>query len=315
MEPTYKCSQDELYEGCELLATSLGEELPQFSLFKPKYDLVFVTTFTNTINTARNLPDDDQRAAAHEVLRIQMIQSVDTDIRNALNSLRLYIRDAYSDPAEREVRLREAGFDEYEAAMKYNWDKLKGFFKNANDFITNHLAQLTLNNNMPPTFPPLISGLKTDIDTTVTQFLNLRENSRQGTQAKIIANNNLNALKNTICEDGQHIFRNDEAKRAQFVWESIIQLISPPGIAGLKFDVKENTTNNPIFQAEAKIQKQGGTIITITTDSSGKAYFDSLEPGLYNGEISHPDYNTLSVQFQISTGVTSFKHWLLTPKP
>ncbi len=81
MEPTYKETQDELYEGCELLATSMEEELAQLAAFKAKYDLAFVAAFRNTIKTAKDLPDDDQRVVAHEILRIKMVKAVDTDIR------------------------------------------------------------------------------------------------------------------------------------------------------------------------------------------------------------------------------------------
>lgn len=314
MDPNYTESQDELYEGCELLASSIEEELPQLAAFKAKYDAAFVTAFKNTIQTAIALPDDDQRAAAHEILRINMVNYVDDKVRDALTSLRLYIRDAYNDPAEREVRWKEAGFNDYAAAMKYNWEKLKGLLKNANDFITNHLSDLTANNNMPPAFQTTISDIKTQVDSAVTKLLGLRENSKQGTQDKIAANNELNKQKNAICEDGQHVFRKNDAKRAQFVWESIMEIVSPPGKAGLKFDVKEDQTNNPIFEVTGKFQKPGGTIITAKTGKDGKASIDSLEPGKYTGTIEHPDYNTLKVDFEISTGVTSFKHWLLIPK-
>jgi len=315
MEPNYKCTQDELYEGCSLLATNLDEELTQLAAFKAKYDAAFVTAFRNSIKAAEDLPDDDQRVASHEVLRIQMVKAVDTEVRSALSSLRLYIRDAYEDANEREVRWREAGFDDYEAAMKYNWEKLRGELKNANDFITNHLADLTANNNMPAAFPAVISTMKTDAESVITQLLNLRENSKQGTQAKIAANNALNTQKNSICEDGQHVFRNDEAKRSQFVWDSIMELVSPPGKAGLKFNVKEDGTNNPIAEAEGKFQKAAGTPIIAKTDLEGKATIDSLEPGKYFGTITHPDYDPLKVEFEITTGVTSFKHWLLVKKP
>ncbi len=315
MEPNYKETQDELYEGCELLATSMGEEIVPLGNFKAKYNAVFVAAFRGTIATAKNLPDDDQRVAAHEILRIKMVKFTDNKIRESLGSLRLYIRDAYDDVDEREVRLREAGFNDYEQALNYNWEKLKGFLKNANDFITNNLADLTANNNMPVTFPPIISTIKTDLDAAVTNLLNLRENAKQGTQAKIIANNELNKQKNAICEDGQHVFRNDEAKRAQFVWDSIMQIVSPPGKAGLRFDVKEDITNTPIADAEGKFQKEGNPAIITKTDKDGKGFIDSLEPGKYKGTISHPDYVTLSVEFEITTGVTSFKHWLLVKKP
>ncbi len=312
MEPTYKDTQDELYEGCDLLAQSTADELTTLAAFKAKYDPAFVLAFRNTIIAAQALPDDDQRVVAHEVLRIKMVKKVDTEIKTALGSLRLYIRDAYADVDEREVRLREAGFNDYEAAMKYNWDKLKGELKNANDFITNNLADLTANNNMPAAFATVISDLKTDADKAITKFLNLREDSKQGTQSKIEANNELNKQKNAICEDGQHVFRDNDAKRAQFVWDSIMTIVTPPGKARLKFDIKEEETNIPLIGANAQFQKEGNEVITATTGAGGRAMVDNIEPGKYKGTIHRTDYNSIDVEFEITTGVTSYKHWLLT---
>ena len=311
MEPNYTESQDELYEGATLLATSMDEELADLAAFKAKYDAALVNGFRNLISTAINLPDDDQRVIAHEVLRIHLVKYTDKTVRSALGALRLYIRDAYEDIEEREARLREAGFNDYEAAMKYNWEKLKGELKNANDFITAHSAELLLNNNMPPAFPADVTTIKTNVDARVTQLLNLRENAKQGTQAKINANNVLNTAKNAICEDGQYVFRNNEAKRAQFVWDSIMELVSPPGRAGLKFTAKELGTNLPIPNAVGTFQKEGGTPVTSTTGPDGKAILDNLEPGKYKGSITHPAYITLNVEFEINTGATTFKHWLL----
>jgi len=93
-----------------------------------------------------------------------------------------------------------------------------------------------------------------------------------------------------------------------------MEIVSPAGKAGLRFDVKEEVTNNPIAESEGKFQKQGGTIITAKTDADGKAFIDGLEPGIYRGSITHPDYDPLKVEFEITTGVTLFKHWLLVKK-
>ncbi len=315
MEPNYKDSQDELYEGCDLLVISLGEELGQFG-FKPKYDGAFVTAFLTQIAAAKSIPDDVQRSAVHEVMRIEMQNRVKTDMRGALGDLRLYIRDAYADVEVRAVRLKEAGFDDYEKAMNLNWEKVKGILKNANDFIGLHLADLTANNNMPPAFQTVISNMKASADSDVTAFLNTRENTKQVSSDKVSANNALYKAATDICEDGQHVFRNNEAKKSQFVWDSIMTIVSPPGAAGLRLDVKEEGTNLPIGSVNVVIQREdGGIPLELVTNADSKGYFESLEPGVYNGTVKKTGYVDLSVTFEISTGVTSFKHWVLTPNP
>jgi hypothetical protein len=44
LKPNYNCSQDVLYAACELVITSLNEELVSFTALKPKYNAALVTS-------------------------------------------------------------------------------------------------------------------------------------------------------------------------------------------------------------------------------------------------------------------------------
>src|SRR5688572_19746822 len=100
MDPKYNCTQDALYEGGDLLAASLTEELLQFS-FKAKYDALFVAAFKNQIKAARELPDDEERSAHAGILRVELKEYTDVTVKDKVNALRLYIRDAEPNPEAR----------------------------------------------------------------------------------------------------------------------------------------------------------------------------------------------------------------------
>ncbi len=318
MEPVktvFNTSFDALYEGCDQLAINVLEELAAMSAFKAKYTAPNIAAFQAQIEAARVMPDDEQRTAAHELMRIDLVSYVDTNVKTHMGDLRLYIRDAYENPETRDVQLATAGFNDLDRALKYNWEVLRTMLQKANTFVTNNTAALLANDNMPVGFPALLTTDKGKIDTHVPEFLNARENAAQGTQEKVIASNEIYAIAISICEDGQHVFANNPAKQKQFVWEAIQEIVTPPGKAGLKFDVKDSDTSEPIKSVVVKIKMEGNPPLTATTDENGKGSFDNLPAGDYTGTVELLGYVTLNISVTITTGVTSFKHWLLVKNP
>src|SRR5688572_10211218 len=136
---------------------------------------------------------------------------------------------------------------------------------------------------MPAGFAATFTAIKQQVDTDVTDMLNTRENTKTGTQDKIAANNTLYDHCIDICEDGQHVFAENEAKRSQFVWDSIQLIITPPGIAGVRMTIKEEGTNIPLEGVSITIQQEGGMPFTVVTDENGKAAFLGIEAGPYSG--------------------------------
>lgn len=313
IERVFNCSMDALYEGCEQLSINMEEELAALGLFKAKYTSLFVENFRDRIAAAREIPDEEQRSTTHELQRLDLVYITDNSIRTALSSLRLYIRDAFADEAVRNVMLEDAGYREYATALNYNWDKLRTLMQKALAFVTLHEAALMANDNMPAGFKANLTLLRNTIDEKIPVFLNEKENTTLGTQLKIEASNEIYKMAIKICEDGQHVFDSNPAKRRQFVWESIMELVTPPGRAGLKFDVKANGTNAPIAGATVIIQTPDKEPEQVVTDAAGKGVFDNLAVGSYTGSVAKEGFEPLSVTFTITTGTTSFKHWLMIP--
>lgn len=313
-KPKYNCSQDELYQACFLLATSLEEEIGKFA-FKQKYQQPgFVDTLRDNVRAARLLPDESQRKAQHIFLRTPLVKSVDGTFRQLAGKLRSYIRDAYPNPTDEAAALDAAGFLRYDAATSYDWDALTGFIIAAISFTEQNQTALEANLNMPSSFIPELKGYRDFIEPGIDAFLNTLENSEDGTQTKILANNAIYEEAIKICEDGQVAFFDNEAKRHQFVWDRIIARITPPGAAGLKVDVRNGATNEFEPGVVLSIQQEGLPAKTATTDSEGYLELINLEVGPYTGFLRKPGFVETPLELNISTGVISFKHYVINPE-
>jgi hypothetical protein len=310
LKPNYNCSQDVLYAACELVITSLNEELVSFTALKPKYNAALVTSLRADLLAARNIPALSQRQSEQEIARINLLAKL-TLCLDKLNALRLYIRDAYTVSAIREVRMMEAGFGDYEKAAEANWEKLEAIMNNAKVFIGLHEAELLAGDNMPAGFKADFDALAATINPEVVAMQNMRENNKQGTSEKILANNNLYTKVMAVCEDGTYIFRNDSAKASQFVWSSVSEIITPPGAAGLRGDVKDELTSEVIVGASVNVKRADSPMITVVTDVDGKYLFGSLPSGDYEGKVTVEGYQSIGFTVTISTGVVSNKNFVL----
>lgn len=310
LKPNYNCSQDVLYAACELVITSLNEELVSFTALKPKYNAAFVTALRAELLAARNIPALSQRQSEQEIARINLLAKL-TLCLDKLNALRLYIRDAYTVSAIREVRMMEAGFGDYEKAADANWEKLEAIMNNAKVFIGLHEAELLAGDNMPAGFKADFDALAATVNPEVVTMQNMRENNKQGTSEKILANNNLYTKVMAVCEDGTYIFRNDAAKASQFVWSSVSEIITPPGAAGLRGEIKDELTSEVIVGASVNVKRADSPMVTVVTDVDGKYLFGSLPAGNYEGKITIEGYQAVGFTVTISTGVVSTKNFVL----
>jgi len=310
LKPIYNCSQDVLYAACELVITSLNEELVSFTALKPKYNAALVTSLRAELLAARNIPALSQRQSEQEIARINLLAKL-TLCLDKLNALRLYIRDAYTVSAIREVRMMEAGFGDYEKAAEANWEKLEAIMNNSKVFIGLHEAELLAGDNMPAGFKADFDALAATVNPEVVAMQNMRENNKQGTSEKILANNNLYTKVMAVCEDGAYIFRNDAAKASQFVWSSVSEIITPAGAAGLRGDVKDELTSEVIIGASVNVKRVDSPMITVVTDAEGKYLFGSLPAGDYEGKVTNEGYQSVGFTVTISTGVVSIKNFVM----
>jgi hypothetical protein len=298
----YRCTQAELYLCCRLGFTSCSENLAAFTAFKSKYTSTYITTNLAAIDAAENLPGNQARSAQSETYRLELVELGNT-CRSNFQSLKRYIDEAFA-PEMQKPQYEAAGQQYYEKASQNNWAALSSLNTYADNYITAHTAILSSAGYMPSTFATQYSTDRDAFTAKHLQFMNQEEQDEEGTQAKIIANNDIYTSLINMCLDGQEIFKNDTAKYKQFVFADILIKASSAGTAGIRGKVTSSVDSSPIANAAIQILD---TSYTTATDADGNYLIKPLAVGRYDVRFSAPPLYRDKVinNFQISTGTTS----------
>ena len=306
----YKFSQQHLYTVAQTALNSLQQHLQSFNTFKPKYNATYIANTQALLNNARLMPDNQARSTAYKVAHIQLI-AINQNILITFQSLKRYIIEAF--PKNKyNIMLQAAGQSYYRKASHRNWQSTKGLLTSASQFIANYQSQLSVNQNMPPTFQAHFLTLKTSFENQHQQFLQAEEKVIIQTHQKIKINNYLYKTITRLCLDGQEIFRHDEATRKQFIISEISQLASGPGTAGFKGKITNSHTNQPIPNVTLTIHH---TNKTETTNPQGRYTFTQLAAGNYIIIIEKEGYQTQTLRQQVNTGIISKLNIQLKPPP
>lgn len=300
--PTYRCTQAELYAVARSGWNSFTTYLSNFEAFRGYYDAAYATTAKAEITAAEALPSEQARYANSEVMRTEMVALAD-DCCARWQTMKRYINTSFPEAAIK-ARLEEAGALRYEKARSYNWEELRMMNVEANNFLTLHAATLAAGNNMPLSFPANYATDATAFATKYEAFIESEEQAVVATNTKITANNALHEKLMNMFKDGQEIFKGEEQIKRQFVFETVLGLITNPGAAGLRGKVISAQDLTPIANATVEILN---TSYTSTTDAGGNYLIKPLAVARYDVRFSAPPlYRDKVLQnIQISTGTTS----------
>ena len=157
--------------------------------------------------------------------------------------------------------------------------------------------------NMPATFAPAYTTDSTNYANKMQQFLDSEEQGIIDTNAKITANNQVYTTLINMFKDGQEIFKSQDQIKRQFVFDTVLGLISNPGAAGLRGTISSSIDASPISGATILVLD---TSETTTTDESGNYLLKPLAAGNYNISFGAANYRDKVIHnIHITTGVTS----------
>jgi hypothetical protein len=300
----YKCTQQELYAIARLMWWSCKENATDFEALKPKYTVAFINGKIVQVAAAEAIPDKKARTEPYKTERANLDAKGLVCLKN-WQSLKRYIYTAYKgDKTVYEAKLEAAGADYYLKASKGNWEELKGMLTSGLQFIVNHSAELSANDNMPAGFEALFETDAILFNTTYDLFKDKEQDSEEGTTDKITANNAVYADLMEMAKDGVHIYRRNAAKRERFIWADVKELVSSePGsvnnvtVSGL---VKDNVTGALIANAEIVLGPH-----TFTSNANGefsKSFYIS-QPTTYNITVTAEGYVPIDDTFQFTPNV------------
>ena len=300
-KPIYDCTQRELISTSRTIVQSMEDNLAAFTAYKAKYDAAFVAARRARIDAAEAMPDEEMRSGAGELLRVQLIPLNRTCL-NDFQDLKGYIDDVFLKD-ERKSQYEMAGARYYEQGLNENWESTKQMTVNMNIYIAANTVFLSNGGtNMPAAFPArciadaIAFNDKYELFKTATQ-------TGVATEDKIVANNTVYTEVLDICKDGQKVFRSDAGKANLFVWNTVLDVITPPGSAGLKVTELIDETGLPGVGAEVLIQKQGDPVSqTKTVDADGVAEFTPLDPGRYRYVVTLAGRQTETGEKDVNAG-------------
>jgi len=91
-----------------------------------------------------------------------------------------------------------------------------------------------------------------------------------------------------------------------------MDIVTPPGAAGLRGTVKVSGSNLPIVGALIEMQTAGGVPLSFATDADGNFYSGNLPVGVYSFKLTKDDFATIETVVEIKTGTTSYKHLMMS---
>lgn len=308
-ENKYRCAQPELYSAARMVIRAAVREITGFTALKPKYDVVFFNALQAEVAACEALPDEQSRSAATEAMHI-LTKERATECLRQWQFLKGYIEDApVMQGALQKPALEAAGSTYYRDASGNDWESVNQLMVSARAFITENGTELSDGNNMPATFPPVLSAAHTAFRDMWQSFQDEEEQNAIHAQEKVEANNNLYDKVIQVCKDGQRIFRDDEARKNQFIWDHVLYLVGGAGIAGLRGTVTDAATNNTIAGATVLVVQTGETGIS---DSAGTYRITGLAAGSYTVRCSAAGYATAEVPFEVERGTISTLNFSLT---
>jgi hypothetical protein len=277
----YNCTEVQLYEIANAVFASLSESgnLAKFFLYSEKYVPLYVTGLLGIRSSAMILPNEVQRAEAHAVLHVEL-EAEGKPCCQHFQILKGYIKTAY--PTTFTIMYNSAGMGHYESAAKGNWVSINALNNAMNSFMADpaHLAALLAGLNMPTGFPTTVSDDATTFAGLYSDFISAKSTTT-AKNAKIAANNLLYAAIMAVCSDGKKVFINDAGQIKLFTFDTVKDLLSPPGSASYKLTAKVAVLLTPIKGLPVVIQSKTKPAITVDTDVNGVALFPHLDPDNY----------------------------------
>jgi len=311
VKAVYNTTELELYAIADLAYNNLQANLAVFAAKKPKYTPAYLAALRLTRTNAMALPDEEARNMNYQVLRNNLVDKFLPLVLDNFNDLKGYIKDAW--PGEKpEPRYEAAGGTKYAKAAAKNWENVVGLNNSMQTFIAANNAILTTAGGMPASFVAKVDGDAISFTNAYGLFAAARETG-VARAAKVIANNLLHSELMGVMEDGAlMVFRNEEAKKKNFVFDTLKSIVSPPGSASLRIIVLRDD-DTAVVGVAVKIKKlltgklsEASPAITVLTDDKGVAMFEGADPGRYEGEVMVDEVKKFFTK-EIDTGVKARK--------
>jgi hypothetical protein len=302
----YGIPQVILYPICVAAWNLCSQYLQKFTALKAFYTEAFVTDALQAVQDAKQLPTSTQTVAFCKAARINLSAATRQVLAN-WKVLKGYIIIAFDENIVKSM-LEAAGSAYYPKASVDNWGAVTNLIDEANVFITNHLEELTANNNMPPEFQTTFKTVSDNcIELSSIYFTASREKQRTTSQ-KVDANNAIYMSLMDMLKDGQLIFQDDPATKKMFIYSHLVSIYKKDHSSSLKGYIVDEL-GRPIENVSVlSLDEKYGAV----TNSKGYYKISRVEAGTYTFNITCPGYEPISQSITFVTGTASKGDFAMT---
>ncbi|MEP7169903.1 MAG: hypothetical protein ABI855_11085 [Bacteroidota bacterium] len=275
----YPGSQQVLYLATDTITANVRKRLANFFEFKELYTEAFLTSVEQKRINAALLPDEAMRAMGHDSVRDVLVIVAAVCLKR-FRSLKRYIATAPAFSSNKESFWNACGWrDHYAAAANDSWQDVSALCEASIKFISDHLPELSAGHNMPAGFPQQFIDSFADYTTTFNLFEQRLEAARTGTEAKLIANNDLyHTVIDFFCLDGSHIFEDSFAISKEYSYEAVSEMLSPSGPSAIAVETVKDEGGVEVAMPSVDISIVG-TSIHETTNGEGHAEINRIANG------------------------------------
>lgn len=273
----YNATMAELYTICRMGWNSYIANIAVFTNFLTTYTLQFGQDMLDEVDAAEAMPEFQERNEATELALVELKKAAKKALFN-WKSLNRYIRASFPEE-DRKAMWESAGSDHYDKASNQNWGELRNMLTAGQNFIAGHTAELVAG-GMPATFAGVYAGSRTIYNDALTDFTNLELDEVEGTDLKVIANNQLHQKLMDMFEDGTHLFEDVPAKHERFVFAHLKEIITNPGNSSGANDIviagtmTDGSTFLPLSNKEVKAKMlETEEELTLLTNAEGMFRF------------------------------------------
>lgn len=308
---SWKGTQQNLYSYARMGWEFYAGQLVPFGLYRAAFTADTGTDALDFITATEAMASFEALKGDYVLARKDLIEVLST-VLHGWQMLKGYCKNAY--PASTlNTMLTSAGSANYSPASDYSWDHAATLIRMAKKFMTDNLATLTADLNMPATFPASFTTWGDAFTAQREVFKAKEETARTGIELKFKANEQIYRDFVTMMDAGKVIFKKQRSIYRNFVIGNLYKEVrgnSPSGIVG-----EIMTGENPALPvANALIYDQANPERSATTDAEGK-YDLKLPKGKYTLIIEAPGYVTQTIVKNITLGTTSSLKINLVPAP
>ncbi len=296
----YGCSQADLYNAGRIFWRLYASKITLFSEFSPMYTEALAEQRLADIEAADMMPDKVTReSTAGNVLL--SLEDAKKDFLYQYGLLQSYISRIF-DGTKRDLMLASSGEGYLSKAKGGNWNNTSSLISSVVLFMNENNAEMAAANIMPLTFPSKIKASAKTLSDKYAEWEVAKRAVSESSDAKIKANNALFDYIKTVCQDAKKIFANDPSTAKMFVWTTILDKTHGTRNAGVSGKITNGDTNIVLEDVRIRILNTDKLVLT---DAEGRFEITPLSMGSYTAIIEKEGYETLTITFEIKTGVTT----------